>query len=101
MPLSERVSDCPPPNGVSIAFQVRIRSPQSDRGPSLPSIGASFYDRIQALRGAPSLDSPCEPSLAMLRSLEGRGRMLAAIGGIGIVGVVIIVIIVIILFARR
>jgi hypothetical protein len=100
MPLSERASDCPPPNGFRSPFQVRSRRLKATRAP-LPSIGASFYDPYSAFRGVPSLDSRCEPSLAMLRFSEGRHMLAAGIGGIGIVGVVIIVIIVVILFARR
>lgn len=101
MPLSERVGDCSPHKR---GFD-RLPSPKplaaKRPGRPYPSNGASFYDRIQALRGAPYLDSPCEPSLAMLRFSEGRHMIAAGIGGIGIVGVVIIVIIVIIVFARR
>ena len=93
MPLSERVSDCSPHNGFRSPFPSpkplatkRLGAPTEHR--------ASFYDRIQTLRGAPYLDSPCEPSLAMLRFPERRHMLAAGIGGIGIVGVVIIVIII-------
>jgi hypothetical protein len=63
--------------------------------------GVMLLRPYSVIRAAPYLDSPCEPSLAMLRSSEGRHMLAAGIGGIGIVGVVIIVIIVVILFARR
>jgi hypothetical protein len=54
-------------------------------------------------RGAPQLDSPHEPSLAMLWSRGREGYMLVAAGGLGIVGILVVVVIVLVIiwFVRR
>ncbi len=72
---------------------------QEDRHQAALSISVT-----PGLSGIPAevLDSPCEPSLAMLRLSEGR-HMLAAVGGLGIVGIIVVVLIVlaIVYFVRR